>query len=838
MMTRSSFSAINWLRMPVALLISFTLSVIDTNSVAAQDNSPPPLRLDGVQPGGVRRTATESWGSFDFQVTNSSEIDRQARVVCFYEGQPDIQYARELWVPAHSTLSTWMLVGPSSTQESGVFRDIQMLLYDRTGGQDLLMLPRTEERYRARGVLYRKREPTTVVLLDDQPEEGQVFGRLPPPDSLSVEAVRLVRTFRCAAQLSGTVLTLTSSQLVPHGSLVPPNPEAFEGIDHFVLASRRILNDPLGLSSLRHWVEQGGKLWVMLDLLDLDVVAPFLGDALDFQMADRISLTSFRVDSPTAGRGNSPKLQQYEQAVTFSRIVLPRDERPRYTIDGWPVWFTRPYGKGKIIFTTLGPRGWHRPRKTPPDSPSPFELYSELPVPESHLQRLADELHLPQEEDPFDAHIFGPQLIDDIGYAVPARATVAWIFAGFVLVAFALGLFLRRIGWLTLQGWLAPAAALIVGVGFLAAGHWSRRAAAPTVAVAQIVEGVAGKDEAAVHGILAAYRPDSGPAEISGTRGSFDLDMGGLEGQTRRYVQTDMESWKWENLALPGGVRHAPFRFTASTGEPISAIAHLGPDGIEGRLAHGPFQGVTDALLATPGGRHMAIRLQPDGRFRSASADVLPPGLFLADAVLTDEQQRRQEVYREFLRKPRWDRSDGHPLLMAWAKPIDAGFRIVPDGRLVGTALLVIPLRFTRPEKGSHVTIPAPLVSWQRVLPGGLGKPVLDSTSEADQLLRFQLPFESLPLKVERARLTAKVEAPSRRITIAAGGDGQQVVLHQVESPLDLVRVDIVDSRLLQLDEQGGLVLNVRINDPPLAGGTPQKWRIEYIDLEISGRAE
>src|SRR6516164_1717328 len=104
MITRSSHSTIDWFRMPVALLVSVALSVIDANSVAAQDNSPPPLRLDGVQPGGVRRSATESWGSFDFQVTNSSEIDRQARVVCFYEGQPDIQYARELWVPAHSTL--------------------------------------------------------------------------------------------------------------------------------------------------------------------------------------------------------------------------------------------------------------------------------------------------------------------------------------------------------------------------------------------------------------------------------------------------------------------------------------------------------------------------------------------------------------------------------------------------------------------------------------------------------------------------------------------------------------------------------------------------------------
>jgi hypothetical protein len=829
MMTRSLPSLLGWLRMPNSFISCLSLFLIGANFAAAQDSSPPPLRLEGVQPGGVRRTATESWGSYDFQVTNTTEIDREARVVCFYEGEPDIQYGRELWIPANSTISTWVLVGPATGQQSGVLRDIQMLLYDRTGGQDVLMLPRTEERFRSRGVLYRKREPTTAMLLDDQPDEGRRFGRLPTPDTPSAEAIRLVRTFRCAAQLSGIVLTIRSQ--------LPPNPEAFDGIDHFVLASRRILADPLGLRALRHWVEQGGKLWVMLDLVDLDVVAPFLGDALDFQMADRISLTTFRIDPLGAGRDNQPAVQEHEQAVTFARIILPRGERPRHTIDGWPVWFTRPFGKGKIVFTTLGPRGWHRERNRRSDPPSPFELYPDLPIPEKQLQRLADELHLPAEEDPFQANLFQAQLIEQIGYSVPARGTVAWIFGGFVVGTFIFGLLLRRTGWPTLQGWLAPTAALVVGIGFYTAGQWSRRAAEPTVAIAQIVEGLPGRDEAAVHGILAAYRPDSGTAEIGGTHGgSYELDMSGMEGQSRRYVQSDMDAWKWENLALPGGVRNAPFRFTAATGEPIEASARFGSQGIEGRIARGPFQEVTDALLATPGGRHMAVRLQADGSFRSASADVLPPGLFLADAVLTDEQQRRQDLYRDFLRKPRSERSEPQPFLLAWARPIDSGFQLVTNGRTVGTALLVIPLKLKPCEPGSRVTIPAPLVSWQRVLPGGLGKPTFESVSEVDQLLRCQLPVEALPLKVERARLTAKVEAPSRQITIAIAVDGEQRILHQAESPLDLLHVDITDEQLLRLDEQGGLLLNVRIHDQ--LSGTPQKWRIEYIDLEVTGQAE
>jgi hypothetical protein len=819
----------HWVRSLIKLLVCLAFSLIGIEITSAQDSLPPPLRLDGVQPGGVRRTATECWGSFDFHVTNTTNIDRLARVVLFYDGQPDVQYGRELWIPANSTISSWLLVGPASSQKMGVYRDIQMLLYDRTGDQDLLMLPRTDERIRSRGVLYHKREPTTAILLDDQPEIRPIYGRLPLPDSPSVEAVRLVRTFRCAAQLSANVITVESSQL-------PPNPEAFDGIDHFVLASKRILDDPAGMRALRHWVALGGKLWVMLDLLDPDVVAPLLGDALDFRIVDRVSLTKFGID--TLAGASQPAMQEHEQAITLARVVLPYGERPRHTIDGWPVWFTRQFGKGKIVFTALGPRGWHRKREGR-DPPSPFELHPDLPFPTPPLNRLAEELHLPSAEDPFRADLFQPMLVEEIGFSVPTRTTVAWVFAGFVLGALTLGLILRRAGWPTTQGWLAPAAALVIGIGLFAAGEWSRHAAVPTVAVAQIVEAVPGKEEAAVHGMLAAYRPDSGPAPLGGDKGgSFALDMSSMEGQARRYVQTDMESWRWDNLALPGGLRNAPFRFTASISEPLSVTARFGPEGIEGKFFRRPLQDVTDLLFTTASRRNMAVRIQPDGGFRCGSADVLPPDLFLADAVLTDEQQRRQEIYREFLKRPRWERGEGHPVMLAWAKPIDTGFHLVPDSRHVGTALLVVPVRFLRPEAGSRATIPAPLVSWQRVVPGGLGKPSLEGVSEVDQRLRFQLPAEALPLKVERARLTAKVEAPSRRVTIAAGADGKGVELLHADSPLDVLRVEITDARLLRLDELGGLHLSLRINDPPITGATPQKWRIEYLDLEIMGSVE
>ena len=84
-------------------------------------------------------------------------------------------------------------------------------------------------------------------------------------------------------------------------------------------------------------------------------------------------------------------------------------------------------------------------------------------------------------------------------------------------------------------------------------------------------------------------------------------------------------------------------------------------------------------------------------------------GQFLAGAVLSDEQQRRQKLYREFLKPVQNERPDDRPVLLAWARPVETHFRLAAEARETGTALLIVPLRLERPAPGTRVTIPAPL---------------------------------------------------------------------------------------------------------------------------------
>jgi hypothetical protein len=813
-----------------ALCLCLGAALLVSAPAAAQDLEPPTLRLGEVMPGGVRTTATQSWGTFGFKVTNLTDTDRQARVVIVFPRRPEVRYARDLSVPARSTVSSWLLVGPAPGEAGPALCDIQPQLYDRTDGTERLIRPDDDPRSRVSGVLYRPRDPSTAIFLDDEAPQEEGFGRLPRPPSPSEEAVTLALTFRQARKWSVHLTT------VRPGSL-PATPEAYDGIDLLIVASGRVADDPVGMQALRRWLAGGGRVWVMLDLVDVEAVAPLLGEALDFQVVDRVSLTRFQVESSPSG----PRAEQrHERPVTFARVLLPPGERPRHTVEGWPAWFARPVGRGEVIFTTLGPRAWYRDRIRT-DPPSPYDLYPSLPIPEPPLEALAKELQPPSDAAKFRVEAFQPLLTQEIGYTIPGRPTVGLVFVALLAVPLVLWVVLRRSRRLELRGWVGPAAALAATGALLALGESSRRSAPPTVAVGEVVDAVPGTSEASVHGLLAAYRPDEGPAEVgAGQGGFFDLNMAGIEAQPRRFTLTDLDAWHWEDLALPAGVRLAPFHTTVSTGEPVAAVARFGPDGLEGRVTAGPFRDLDDALLHTPGSRNLAVHLRPDGTFSAGPGDVLPPGQFLAGAALSDRQQGQQEVYREALKQPPLEFGENRPVLMAWARPVDPHFDLVPGARLVGDALLRMPLRLGRPAPGTRVAVPGLLVPCRRIFETGAGQPTRESSQRADMHLRFQLPPEVLPLKVDRARLVAKVDAPGRQVTVR-GRDGDQLgAPHQFDSPIDPIRVDITEARWLQPDKEGGLHVNLAISEVDGGGlsGAGRKWTIEYLELEVVGQAE
>jgi len=785
----------------------------------------PSLRLQGLVPTGTRTTVGETWVTLQFVIVNPTPEARDARVVAFFADQPSMQYARDVWVPAHASLTTWMPIGPAPNRGAQLSRELHALLFDRTGGQDRLILPSTDERVRSRLVGYRPRQPTTGILVDT-PVDLADSEHLSRPDSAAGQAILFVHALRAAAGLPEQLT------IIPNNAL-PPTPEAFEGTEAIVLAGNRLAADPAGIRALRQWVERGGRLWILVDMVDPKLVSAVLGDALPFEVVDRVGLTTVQLHPPSG----TPigVVRPFDRPVEMVRVLTTPDDQIMAVVNGWPAAFLRTIGRGRIVFTTLGGRGWHRPR-SPNEVRSPYQNRPDLPVGLPELLEIAAELH-PQPQTPtFTPDDLNPLLMEDIGYSVPSRQTAAAILGSFVLSLVAIGALLRRSRRPELIGWLAAIVAVASAGLFVLLATSSRRAVPPTVATVTVSEAVPGSEEIAASGLFAVYSPESGETPIATNASAvLDFDFAGLEGQTRRRVQTDTDAWHFEGLALPGGVRTGRIQQSARVGS-VLAVARFGANGVEGRLTAAAFQNLEDALVSTPGRDPIAVRIAADGSFTAGMEDVLPPGQFLASAVLTDKQQRRQDVYRKLLASPVPRHTQPRQMLLVWAEPRDRAFTAQPGERSIASTLLVIPMEFERPAAGTRVTVPPALIQVRRS-DLARGQPTMESVYPAEMRLRFQLPESVVPMTVERAILHLRVRAPSRRVAVDGLADDQPVPIFAAENPAEPIRLEIADPRLIRTDEQGGLHLVLSITN--VGDAVPETpWRIETLGLEVVGKTD
>jgi hypothetical protein len=353
----------------------------------------------------------------------------------------------------------------------------------------------------------------------------------------------------------------------------------------------------------------------------------------------------------------------------------------------------------------------------------------------------------------------------------------------------------------------------------------------------QFIPVVPGADEQPVTGLLGFYQARGGPVALESTTGGLvELDMTGLEGQNRRLIWTDLDAWHYENLAFPPGLRLGTYRYASGTGLPIYAIAHFAPDGLKGILKGG-FQKLSDVVLHSPTGRIYPVHLQADGSFTVRDADLLPPGEFINPSILTDTQQGRQAIYRRLLTETTTGIPEQHSILLAWCDPMKLPFTFVDQARTSGSALLSVPLKFETPPPNTPVAVLRGFIPYRRILPSGVSRPTLEGQQGIEMHLRFQLPPSVVSLKVDRARLFAKVSVPFRHFVVRGNADKNPIEILSSYNSTDPIRLDIMRDDLLQLDDQGGLHLDIAITDAPEGRDEiPPKWAIESLELEVVGR--
>jgi len=787
-------------------------------------------------PAGIHRLRPESWGLVGLNVFNGGDQPADVVATMYFSGDPSLQYARRLWVPARAKRYSWCpLLPPRSLapQTPGpspelTKAEVRSLLFDRSGPREEFVRNRSEPVLRSRLLPIHHRRPTTAVVTDrgaDDPAKAR-------EDDAALQVVSAAR--------QSTGLSPAVSEL--YEDFLPPVVESLDGLDQLVLADDRLASDPAARVAVRRWLLGGGRLWIMLDQVEPETVELLLGEAFRCRVVDRVGLTRVVIQGVSAdAKRCCGQPREFEQPVDLVRVLAP-DAEVIYAVNGWPAAFWHRVGKGKVLFTTLGAAGWI-------DPPSHDARPSVATKP---LEFLSLRLFRRREPPLLEPREWEAYLSEQIGYRIVGRGFVAGVLGAFCLVLLGTGAWLGRRNRLERMAWIGPLAAAIAALALAATGSLARHRVPPTVAVAQLAEVDPWSHELGMTGLLAMYNRQPSRAPLGVERGGlFCPDMAGLGSTTRRMVWTDLDRWHWEHLPLPAGVRTAPFAYATKLAHPIEARAVFGPDGLTGTLDAGPFESLADAVIATPSHGNLSVALEASGRLHAGAGDVLAPGQFIAASVLSDEQRRRQAICAQVLvgKLPR--EFPDRPTLLAWARPLDMQFTFPDQTTRAGSALLAVPFEIERTPPGTRVVVPSPFLDYRSVR-GPLREPSatysnathewIELRTSTEAYLRFQVPGQVLPIRLDRARLVVRINAPSRKVQLLGYAGQRWVSLATWNSPVGGFPLAITDPELLELDDQGGFLLGIAVArdrsadaDTGLVPGLGSAWRIEAVELEVTG---
>lgn len=826
----------------------------------AQESSEvrPPVTVS-VASGEVAPYQPDRVGSLGVLVQNRTEQPREVLIATHFDVEPTLQFGRRVWLPPRSMLQTWQHVRlPKGEMIPGTSIGFHSLVLDPQRPDEVLIRGDAGDLKRD-GLLRIFDRGAVCGLIDAWPERTPSVAELfPVRDAPSVWDL----VFKAQLQsFSEPRIVLLSTRTFSASD------ENLQALDQLVIADPRVGDDVAGLIAIRRWMFAGGKVWLMLDRCGPVVLQRLLGDEAVCEVVDRVAHTTIQmVSTDQQERPGSPR--DYEQSIEFVRTLVS-GVQVAYTLEGWPAAFWKDCGEGRLLVTTLNPRGWlpsdSQPVREQPEpasdstdtrrSASRRSTTASPPAITEEMSRLAAEFFSRRREPLVSEKDFAARVPEFIGYSIPEKWVVSGLLFGFCGLMLVTGLGLQRRGRLEILGLVGAGLAILVSGTLVLIGSQHRQAAPPTVASVQLARAIPGTDDVQVEGISGLYSPDSGVAEIASRQGGWMLpDLGGTAGTTRRLIWTDLDQWHWDHFPQAAGVRLATFRTSVTANDRLHAQATFGPDGLSGKLHVPASLQPTDPILATNIGRGN-VELRQDGTFEIPAEAVFAAEQFLAAEFLSDEQHRRQELLKALLANPQRRDFPTEPQLLFWTSPWDVGFHFRADQRILGSALVAVPLRLHRPEPGTHVRLTPPWLPFRVVVgpDGTMPSPIWDFqrlqwTERSDPSvawLRFQIPSVLAPIAIESGHVTVQVRGPVGKLEIATYRPRTDAIVRLKEwiDPVGRLTLNLTDSSSLEAFADGSVLLRVSAGDPDRPeltltqsdiGNKINYWQIETLSLDLN----
>lgn len=804
---------------------------------AAHQNSEIRFSVESQSKLGAFAVAPGHWCDLHLRLENSGDSPRDLLCTSYFEADSNLQYGRQVWLPAHArlNLSHPALIPPLDPQQAQSL-NVSSLVIERTAGNEQLVKAESGQVRHDRSLLLTPPSRVTGII-----SGGSKVLEVPQ------EVLDIVVACRVNQRLNNRVTILAEDFL-------PTDEISLRYLDHLVVADNRLTDDYAALTAVRRWLHGGGRLWIMLDRVDQELLDRILGDDFHGYVADRVGLTSLMIDGIPNWKnpqGDAGELLTFDEPVDMARLVVT-GMKVWNTVEGWPAALTMPYGEGRVLITTVGPRAWIKP--TPP-SPYPVNdpLLKANYVPGSALEDLAAQILAGREPPLLSNADFDALAREYVAYKIPNWTLMAGAMAGLMAtLLIAVGL-LWRFQRLEHFGWCGSLLSILATVLLLGIGQTTRQGVAPTEASVQLAQAIDGTDDLRSHGAVAVYRTQPTREDIQTHQGgAIGTDMTGMEGVTRRLITTDLRTFHWEGVTQPVGLQ----LFSASTSRSYlpryEVRATLNEHGLSGQFS-GNAGPASDVMLATRFGR-IGVEMSAKGAWSGGIEGVFESDQYLAATLLGTEQERRRRILEQLFRNKSWKNGLQRPLLLAWQTDWPQELEFGDGLTRQGQTLVVVPVDIDRPPTGTEMLIPSPLLAYgTRMSPDG-GVPAGcwdDGTGEWQERsgscvtwLSFQIPRTLLPVKALKAQLEVKVSGAVGRIEIHGIQNDAAVLMQEVKNPVGTVQVDLTDVAVLGINDDGELALGITAGELDRAAATDDvaaitaaasadRWKIESLGLNV-----
>lgn len=678
---------------------------------------------------------------------------------------------------------------------------------------------------------------------------------------------------------------------VPQGGEITATSTAFDALDQLVIADKRVVHDVALLATIRQWVANGGRLWIMLDETGVELPQRLLGDSISLAGLGTEQLSHVEIISKHSGQ--PPIIFDYDQPV-HNAIVYAEDVEIYHEVNGMPSSFWKKYGNGEVLFTTLEARGLTLPK--------PFSTANEL-LPLIPLQDLALRFFSPTEKAMTDVSVtemelaamtpadddqsdaaqdmrmamethrgtsrvdeMSEYLVSKVGFEIVAREHIALVFGLFFAILCSIGFVLHRKGRLELMLLAAPVLVLLVCTYLYFVGSAKRNTLENLVASIQFINAENQTRDLAVRGFGAVYSEESVDEDIHVSSGTiFWPDFEELTGQNIRMVWDDMESWHWEGLRIPGGtVRTFPFEKTVASENPVFAAASFSEVGLRGTYDFGPLTNLEHGLLVSPSGERVSVQFV-DGNLIIGSQELADSQFDTTSSLVDEETGNRINFINALLKRENADvmKYPRVPSIFVWSDPLDLGIEFPGEQKVIGSALTVFPLKIGKTAPGQKFFVPSIMTSFypSNAINGIGASYAYDFTKDKwndekinrshQMWLKVKVPSTVLPATITKATVTVDIQAGERVVNsvgreLTEQGLYQPVILDTRKSP-NGQEVFIFDNpKHLAIDENGFIFLGINIGLEPIPGEPEADqsdrekdyfWQIKDVDVSLEGTA-